>query len=423
MKFIKSIQHRWSSSNFVRHAVTLATGALLAQCITFISAPIVTRMFHPQDYGVLSVFSSWLTVISVVATGRYEFAVLLDDAREGWYVTILTLVLTTVTAVVVLAGGFAGVFAGLIDNTLYCWLAALSVLAVGSNTGLYYWFNRNKRYPVLARNRIYASLLAAGLGIGAGLLGLGAIGLVAGSVAAQCAVALLLIWPSDFRSYPRPAVREIKHLAWRHRDFPKYLLASGILERFSSQAHILLLAVLEGAATSGFIGLYERVISLPQRIFGSSIGDVFKQQASEELMSQGECIVLFRRTSVRLALIGLVPFLVLIVAGPWLFSFVFGVNWRTSGELAQVLAAKFYIGFIVSPVATLLNIRSTQRYDLFLQLGVAIFIPVSLLAGSAVAGLSGAIVGYTVVYCCKYLVEYWIAWQIAEGSLGNFRGS
>lgn len=423
MTFTRRLQHRWSSSNFVRHATTLAFGTLLAQFITFFTAPIITRLFDPQDYGVLSVFGSWIMIISVVATGRYEYAVLLGDAREGWYCTILTLVLTALTAIVMLACGLATAAAGFI-SPLYGLLAALSVLALGINLGLYYWFNRNKRYPVLARNRIYGSIIAAGFGIGAGVFGLGAIGLVTGSVVAQVLVALLLVWPSDFRAYPRPETFKLRELAWRYRDYPKYLLASGILDRFSGQAHILLLVFLQGgAATAGFIGLYERVVSVPQRVLSLSIGDVFKQQASTELTTQGECLALYKRTTRRLALTGLAPSLVLVVAGPWLFGWVFGADWRTAGELAQVLAAKFYLGFIVSPLSSLLFVGQAQRYDLYLQLGLAVAVLAGLVAGAAVAGLKGGLVGYTAVYCCKYMVEYWIAWRIAAGSLGKLSES
>jgi len=419
MGFTKRLRHRWSSSNFVRHATTLAFGTLFAQFISFFSAPIVTRLFTPQDYGVLSVFSSWMMVVSVVATGRYEFAILLGDAREGWYSTVLTLLLTIVTALILLVGGFMAAAAGLIATPLYGLLAALSVLALGSNAGLYYWFNRNMRYPVLARNRIYGSLVAAGLGIGAGVLGLGALGLVAGGVIAQLMVALLLVWPSDFRAYPRPDTLVLKELAWRYRDYPKYLLVSGLLDRFSSQAHILLLVFLQGAASSGFIGLYERVISVPQRVLSGSIGDVFKQQASSELATHGHCTALYIRTTKRLALIGIAPSLVLIVAGPWLFGLVFGTDWRVAGELAQLLAAKFYAGFIVSPLSSLLYIGQAQRYDLYLQFGVAVCVPAGLFAGSMISGLKGAMVGYTAVYCCKYVVEYWIAWRVATGAFGK----
>lgn len=420
MSLLRRLQQRWSSADFIRPVVTLASGTILAQLVAFVSIPIITRLFDAQHYGVLSIFTSWLAVMSVLATGRYEYAVLLGDARAGWYCAVLVLLLSAAVAVLVLAAGLvaaAGDF--IVDKPVYALLAAVSVVSLGAYQGLYYWFNRNRRYSALARNRLYGSLVAAACAIGAGTLGYGAVGLVSASVFSQLVVALLLLWPSDLRTYPWPSARAIRELASRHRNFPKFLLVAGLLDRFSSQAHILLLAFLQGAAASGFIGLYERVVSVPQRVLSGSIGDVFKQQASAQLAAHEKCAALFIRTTKRLAILGLAPFVVLVCVGPWLFDLVFGMEWRTAGELAQVLAAKFYFGFIVSPLSSLIYIGQAQRYDLYLQIGLAISVPLGLVLGTAGGGLMGAVTGYTVVYVCKYAIEFWISWRIATGRFGK----
>ena len=72
-------------SDFVKNVITLVTGTALAQAIPLAVSPILTRIYSPEDFGILALFLGISSVFSVVVTGRYEFAITLplkdEDAR------------------------------------------------------------------------------------------------------------------------------------------------------------------------------------------------------------------------------------------------------------------------------------------------------------------------------------------------------
>ena len=60
------------NTDFSKHIITLVTGTGIAQAITFLSAPLLSRFYEPEDFTVFALFSS---IASVVATARYELVI------------------------------------------------------------------------------------------------------------------------------------------------------------------------------------------------------------------------------------------------------------------------------------------------------------------------------------------------------------
>lgn len=75
-----------SSSKFIRSVVTVASGAALAQLISIIFSPMITRIYGPEAFGILGVFTSILSILSPVAALTYPTAIVLpkhDSEAKG----------------------------------------------------------------------------------------------------------------------------------------------------------------------------------------------------------------------------------------------------------------------------------------------------------------------------------------------------
>lgn len=413
------------SSSFMKHVITLASGTALAQVISVSIVPVLTRLYSPDEFGGYAVFSSILAVLGVVSTGRYEYAIIASGKDEdAWQCMILVFVISIIGTVLIFFVGFFGgaIFERALNikvTSSIVALAATALFASGASQGAYYWLNRNKRYTQLSASRIFGALIMAGVSCSLGYMGIGAEGLLYGLVAGQVAnlaVLFLSIIRYD-RSRGGAQWRQIKYQALKHIDYPKYLIPSSILDRFSSQSHIILLSSFFGASVSGALGLYQRVVSLPNRLVGSAIADVFKQRAGVALNEYGECRLLFRKAALRLLLLGLPPFLVLVFTGPFLFALVFGEEWRLGGEYAQILSWMFLFGFVVSPLSSLFFVGRKQRYDLIMQIFLIISTSSALIVGAYLFdSVRLSLFLFTFSYCVKYLIEGWLAWRIANGS-------
>src|SRR6478672_912131 len=70
---------------FLQKAVVLISGTAIGQVIPIITAPFVTRIYSPQDYGLFGIFLLLSSVIGVATTMQIENAILIekDDLSEN----------------------------------------------------------------------------------------------------------------------------------------------------------------------------------------------------------------------------------------------------------------------------------------------------------------------------------------------------
>ena len=73
-----------TKSEMLRNLTVLTGGTVFAQAIPIAIAPILSRLYSPEDFGVWALYVSFVSFLSVLSTGRYQFAIMLpkedDDA-------------------------------------------------------------------------------------------------------------------------------------------------------------------------------------------------------------------------------------------------------------------------------------------------------------------------------------------------------
>ena len=76
------IQRLRPKSEFSRDVLTLMTGSTIAQAIPIAITPILTRLYMPEDFGVLALFVAVTAILGSIANGCYEFAIMLPEQDE-----------------------------------------------------------------------------------------------------------------------------------------------------------------------------------------------------------------------------------------------------------------------------------------------------------------------------------------------------
>jgi len=64
---------------FVRSVSVLVGGTAGAQILLVLAAPLLTRLYTPEDFGLLAVYASLLALIGVISSLRYELAIPLPE--------------------------------------------------------------------------------------------------------------------------------------------------------------------------------------------------------------------------------------------------------------------------------------------------------------------------------------------------------
>ena len=87
---------RLRSSEFFRNVFTLVSVTSIAQAVSILIYPVLTRLYSPGEMGLFSLYMSIISLTGILSTGKYELAVLLPkEDRHAEGLVGLSLVLVT----------------------------------------------------------------------------------------------------------------------------------------------------------------------------------------------------------------------------------------------------------------------------------------------------------------------------------------
>lgn len=365
-------------SGVFRGMATLATGRVLAKGVGVISIPIITRLYSPEDFGVMAVFTALIAVLLPVLTLRYVIAVPLprnDTLAVNLVALSFGLMCIFVSAIAVALAVWAEDLLSLFAmETLatWWWLIVIGLIGAGGYEILNLWATRKRNYKIIARTGVTQSVSGALVKIALGFSGIGAIGLLVGQVFAQSGGIITMI-----REFRRDFLNGISGIQWtrikllaaRHSGFPIYRLPSQILLVFAQRAPILLAAILYDAQSTGQLALAFTVIALPLNLFGQSLGKaMYGEAAAIGKRDPSKILRLAVGTQKRLFLLGAGPTILLILFGSDLFQLFFGEEWKPAGIFASIMAFYLLFQFTSAPLMQLLNIFDGQKVFLLINI-------------------------------------------------------
>lgn len=363
------------SNTFARGVAVIAGGSVISKGLTIAVSPILTRIYSPDDFGLLAVYSAFLTITTVWATLQYQRAIPLpEDDAEAANLFAVTATTTFVTAFMVLIGlAIGGEAIGSLLNVPaihpYLWLLPASILLLGTYQAFRYWTVRRKRYSIIARTEVSQATGAAVTQVGVGFLFGGPIGLVLGQVLGQSAGISSLAreaWRTERGLLNAMNLPQMMKMARRYKQFPLFTTWSQAFNAVSLQSPALLLTYFFGPVVTGLYALSYKVMQAPLTLLGKSISDVFLSGAAEAKRSGAltrQAYVLFNRLlQVGLPLLAIVG----LTAEP-IFGVVFGEEWRVAGRYAQWLTPWLFFSFLGNPLGPLAIVYEKQHIELRFQ--------------------------------------------------------
>lgn len=358
------------------------SGTALAQALQFAVSPILSRLYAPSAFGLLGVFLAAKSVLFVVSAAKYELSLVLPD-RDGvaanLFVLGMGLVATTSAGVLVaVAVGRDSLSALIGEPTLapYLWWLPLAVLAAGSYRVLNYWATRNQHYTRLSISQGIRSVGVAGTQVPAGYVQLGPGGLIGGQVAGEMLATVTLgaqILREDWRSIRGAlSLSTLRAAARRYRKFPLYTAPQDLVNSVSQNVPSFLLVFFFDPAAVGFYWFTWRLLKAPSRLVKEAVRKVFYQRISDKHNAGDPLLPDFWRTTAGLLALALVPVLVIGLAGPPLFEFVFGDEWTRAGHYAQWLVLWWFFGFANVPAMMLIHTFGLQHLLFGYEVGQAV---------------------------------------------------
>lgn len=414
-------------NEYVKNVLTVITGNGIAQIVPLIVLPILTRIYTPKDFGFFSVFIGSTSIISVIATGRYELAINLPKKdQEAFNLCVISLSLSFIFCFLLMFFIFMYFnffsFLGLEKEKNYLfYFVPLSVFLLSFDQILCCWNNRKKYFRRTSLNRILQSGFIGGGQIGfSTFLNWQSYGLIVGDVLGRTLSTLWLfisIIKNEKHKFSHCNMPSLMAVAKRYQNFPRYLIIAHGINISSSYFPIFFLEMFFDANIVGFFALANRVLRAPLVLMSTSISTVFRQKASEQYARTGNCLSSYKTTLTCLVLVAFFVFLPLFFVCPLFFVFLFGENWKEAGEYAKIMIPMLAFDFVASPLSAMFMISEKQRLDLLFQIVLFTGISLSFYISSYSGNPKVAIVVFSAIVCAWQATNIYFTYSFAKGTL------
>ncbi|MGW6384438.1 lipopolysaccharide biosynthesis protein [Peribacillus butanolivorans] len=369
-KFMLKIKDK----SFIQNVFVLIRGTAIGQGILILASPFLTRFYSPEDFGLLAVYVSILSILVVVASLRYELAIPIAKSNitaSNLLVLSLSIVFGFTVLITILLIIFHESLLDILNAPSlekYLWLLPISLFGAGIYKVLNYAAIRKGKFKQISKTKVNQSIGTVVIQFGIGMIFGNPIGLFIGDAIGRISGSGTLfksVISEEKQNIKKCSLRAMKRAAIRYKKFPLISSLSSLFNTAGLQLPQLLIMSFFGAHIAGLFSLVQRVIGFPMTMVGQSVSQVYLSEVSKMVnKSSKEIKPMFLRTSLRLLAIGILPILILSFYGPSIFALVFGDMWREAGEYSKLLGLMFLLQFIVSPLSQTLNILEYQSWQL-----------------------------------------------------------
>lgn len=397
-----------------RGAVTLAVGSGFGRTIGIAAIPILTRLYTPKDFGVLSVFTALVLILAPLITLRYVLALPLPR-QDGMAMNLLALVLGLLFSIGAMLAAVmwlwrAPLLALFSMETLanWWWLIVLGVMGAAIYETLTLWATRGRAYKEMAYTQVTQSAAGAVVKIALGLAAIQPLGLLVGQVVAQTGGITRLLrhfWPQFRTNWRYVSAARIRMVASRYKGFAIWRVPSQFLMIFSMQAPVLFMAAFYDAGTTGQFGLAVMALSIPVNVMGQSAGNALYGEAAKIKQTDWHQIPeIAKNLQKRLLILSIPPAAIIFFFGESIFCVLFGRDWAQAGRFASILSVALVFQFTSAPLIKIMNILSNQ--SVFLVMNAVRF--VGVIAVFRIAEMVTFDAAQTIVFYTGFSVVFYL---------------
>lgn len=411
------------TSRFVRNSGTLLSGSVVAQGITFVAYLLLSRLYLPADFGLYNIFYSYIEVLIILSTCKYEMAIVKADSEaEAAALTRFSLRLNAAVSGVILV---ATVVLSLLQveavplPPLLLLLIPLMVFFCGTTRVYTFAFDRYSHFRQIAAAEVVTSLSGTLLKVAFGLLAavgqlFHLVGLPLGTILGK--VAGNVYYRAGVRRLPSVApATPLRPLLRKHRNFPLYSMPRELVSSFSANLPFMWLGLYFDNALLGLFSLAYTFTMRPVNILANTFEKVFYPSAKEKIDLHQPLGRDLGRFLLTLTAVVLPVLLVAFFFAEPLFTFLFGPKWIGTGYYVRCLVPWIGVLLLTNSLAFVPNVFATQRTDFLFQLVQLLFRVAALAIGLSRGDFALAVLCFCAVSTAVQLCQLgWYLYQVRQ---------
>jgi O-antigen/teichoic acid export membrane protein len=364
----------------LRSVLMLFSGTVLAQAIPFLAAPVFARLFDAPEFALFGAAMAVFNVLNVLATGRYEMAVLAPEDHRSASDLVRGAMMIAVGAGSA-AYALLFLFHGALEQRtglpalgpVVGVIGALTTMA-GIQLTLQQWLLRGKAFTAIAQLKVLQALAITAFTLVLGWTGHHH-GLVFGYAAGWSlfTVATVLV---VLLARPLEGAWDLGRMGsvlMRYRDWPLHNAWPALLNAVGSGLAVMYMTLYFDTEIAGQHNFARQYILTPIGMVTVALGQVLFVRTTDKVRDKQAVGPELKQVFKVLLLAGLLVALVLVFAGPFLFRLVFGGTWEFAGQASRVLMAGYVAQLLFSPFGVvLLALRRVKDTMIFPVVYVAL---------------------------------------------------
>ena len=375
--------------NIRNRALKLGAGTVIAQLISILSVPVITRMYGPEEYGHLTLFLSTTSILIPLATLRIESRLVVTEnpeiagtmLREAFKIAFVFCVFVNVlTFIYFLIASSYDLLECLISSIL------LTLVLFGQALGIVFVqvALRVKLDANISQSSVIQNFSTAAAQMLFGFLNPVGNLLISGFVAGRfLGYISLLAEVKRLYMFGKKQKQNLIELYQKQLALNKSLISASFIDTSILGLPTILIGAKFGVEYAGYIGLTQTLLMVPITLIAGAFGSVIiselanRSTTSDSLVQQNRALLSY--IGKKLMIAALIFALFTGLAGPRIFLIALGSSWETASTLISVLALPFAVTLVWQP---LMNVYLAQRlYDKYLRISITRIVVALMIGG------------------------------------------
>jgi lipopolysaccharide exporter len=367
---------------FVKNVAVLATGTVFAQLIAMLAAPILSRLYTPEQFGGYGAFITVVGLFSTIAAFSYEMAIVKqakEEQADHLFQTCIIISLTTSVIFFLLLQVFDR-----FTEMSFVKFIPIAMFLYAVNNAIYSLLNRYEMYTLLSKVQAFRSGVIVALQIICGYFGYTHYGLVVGILVSSLVIC--------FYSYSQFLVshkiksfvskKALKKLIITNLDFARFGVPQNMMSYLSANSPVLIIGVYYNLTAVGAYFFAVKIVQIPANFLGAAVKRVFYRKAEVLSSDPNSISELYNKMTLTMTAMITPVVLFWFIYAEKIFPLVFGDEWLTAAIFSKWLLIWFGAQFVMAPTRSLFLVFNIQKYLLIFDtsLGVFRFVVLILLA-------------------------------------------
>lgn len=360
-------------------ALKLGTGTILAQIISLVSIPIISRIYNPAEYGHLTLMLSVTAILIPVATFRIETLIVVSDTDEE---AAKLLSISANLALIVSATLFAITYIKyfIFENSSFMhalitsFLFAMVLMAQSIGVLMVQVALRAHKDSDIARSSVIQNLSISFAQVVTGIWSPSGSALISSYVAGRI-VGISPLWRETRKILSKRGgdSRRTLEKYMTQLKASRPLVFASVIDSAILGLPIILISTQFGLQYSGYIGITQTILTVPITLVGGAFGSVILSELSSNIRDNQDSThrndTIIRTFSKYLFYFSITFAIVTLLFGSAIFKLIFNDNWLEASRLVGYLAVPFGVSLLWQPLMSVYF--ASQQWNKYLKISIS----------------------------------------------------